>query len=330
MKTAPAAVTDSASNPATSRVNWQSLGERWPRRAQACVYRDEGLAYDLERPDFDEALLPFARHPHWLDLGDGDRHALLAWAWLIYNRKQVELEQAVVLPACLALLSGEVPGASDDAVRTVMAQTVTDEVFHVSMIERACDVTVRARELAATGLDRSALPACNPVARMRAEMARHGAPWRKHVVQFATAVVSEVFICSYLRRLAASDVIQPLNAQVTRAHLTDELAHGSIFRGLWRNANDAMDRKQRAFFATVLPQAVAWFGQCDTAPWLPVLERTGVPGWRDLLHDCRNSTGPVADFAPLFRACDEIDLPEVRQRALELIGQRHEEAEVIP
>lgn len=296
---------------------WQRLASRWPSRAQVFTYSlDVEGAPGCDPPEFMESLLLFAEHPAYLRENDAQRSLVLSHAWLAYNQKQVELEQSVVAPACLALLSGELPGASDLFARMVVSETLTDESFHVLMIEEASALTRKRRDLRPL-----ALPACHPVAEMQRELARHAEPWERALVLFATAIVSEVFVCSYLRRLAESSDIQPSNAHVTRAHLVDELGHGHIFRALARSAYGAMTVVQRAFFVGVLPRAIAWFTAIDAAPWPAILEHVGLPNRRALLGDCAGHVEPTVNFTTLFKLCDELDIEDVRARVDELVGR---------
>ncbi len=307
----------SAARATPAALRWRRFSGRWPRHAQARTRSlHDPAPFQREMPDFVESLLPFAKHPGYQDAGEASRTELLTCAWLIYNAKQIELERSVVMPACLDLLGGTLPGAETSEARLVVAEALTDEGFHILMLDHASEAARRRR-----GLSVKTIPACYAVERLSAELALPAEPWERRLLVFAAAVVSEVFICSYLRQIASSQTIQPMHAGITHAHLQDELGHGSIFRALVRDGYQVMSRREKACFIDALPKAVAWFDTQDVAPWHSVLDQLEFPARRELINDCFDAAPAMVDFTPLFKLCDELQIVGIRDRALEHCAQ---------
>jgi hypothetical protein len=97
------------------------------------------------------------------------------------------------------------------------------------------------------------LPESQLIVKMRHAQAQCSARWQKVLVQLATAIVSEIFISDYLHVLSQEMTIQPFNRLTVAAHRHDELAHGSIFKGLAACLYGSLNQHERAFFIEVLP-----------------------------------------------------------------------------
>jgi hypothetical protein len=108
------------------------------------------------------------------------------------------------------------------------------------------------------------------------------------MVQFATAVVSEVFISDYLHLLSESEEIQAFNRKTVAAHRHDELAHGPLFRSLAQLYAAALTDTERATLADLLPEPVIWFADRELDTWLVVLRQIGFPQAETMIDECRS------------------------------------------
>jgi len=267
-----------------ARALLQRLANSWGRRARVKKLELDGeTLFDASRDDFIPDLLPFRDHPAFLSASDEMRRQILSCGWLAYNEKTVDIESKIVAPACHHIIAGDVPGLQDGVSKQIAGQTLVDEAYHELLVLRACQVTRDQR-----ALGRLALPESQLIVSMRREQAEHSASWQKLLVQLATAIVSEVFISDYLNRLSRETVIQPFNRLTVEAHRHDELAHGSIFKGLTKCLYGSLDRREREFFIEVLPKPVRWFANSELDVWQAMLQQLGFSATDTVIRDCRS------------------------------------------
>jgi alpha-N-dichloroacetyl-p-aminophenylserinol N-oxygenase len=246
-----------------ARALLQRLANSWGRRARVKQPELDGeTLFDDNIDDFIADLLPFRDHPAFLAAPDGMRQQILSCGWLAYNEKTVDIESKIVAPACTHITYGDVPGLQDGVSRQIAGQTLVDEAYHELLVLKACQMT-RARR----GLGDIILPESQLIAKMRHAQAQCSAPWQKVLVQLATAIVSEVFISDYLKVLSTEMAIQPINRLTVDAHRRDELAHGSIFKGLAKCLYANLSAHEREFFIEVLPKPVRWLANIELDVW---------------------------------------------------------------
>src|SRR5215510_9922640 len=268
-----------------ARALLQRLAHTWGRRARVKQPELEGeMLFDASKDDFLPALLPFQDHPAFLAAPDDMRTQILSCGWLAYNEKTVDIEAKIVAPACHHIIAGDVPGLHDGVSKQIAGQTLVDEAYHELLVLNACQVT-RARR----GLGAMLLPESQLIVKMRQAQAQCSAPWQQVLVHLATAIVSEVFISDYLRLLSQAMTIQPLNRLTVEAHRRDELAHGSIFKGLTKCLYGSLNQHERAFFIEVLPKAVHWFANSELEVWQAMLQQIGFRATDTVIHDCRSA-----------------------------------------
>jgi P-aminobenzoate N-oxygenase AurF len=196
----------------------------------------------------------------------------------------------------------------------LLARRWWDEAYHELLVLKACQVTREKRGLGAVTLPESQL-----IVKMRQAQAQCSAQWQKVLVHLATAIVSEVFISDYLHLLSQEMAIQPFNRLTVEAHRHDELAHGSIFKGLTKCLYGSLSQHERAFFIEVLPKPVRWFANIELEVWQAMLQHIGFRATDPVILDCRSANEENLariDYADLIALAQELDLLE-GQRGLD-------------
>jgi hypothetical protein len=242
----------------------------------------ESAAYDSRRPDFLPELLPFHDHPDFVNAPEPFRQAALSCGWLAYNEKTVAIESRIVTPACMHLVDSDVAGLCGERLREPVAQALVDESYHILLVVRACGLTRRLR-----GLTDLRIPQFELVTNMRRCQAAYAEPWKKILIQLATAVVSEILVSDYLSLLAQARNIQPLNRITTEIHRRDEAAHNGLFKSLGAVIYHALSAVEKEFFVRALTLPAAWFASPELEVWQAMLRQIGFPNADRILRDCR-------------------------------------------
>jgi hypothetical protein len=256
-------------------------------------------------------LLPFQGHPAFVAAPENMRKQILSCGWLAYNEKTVDIEAKIVAPACHHIIAGDVPGLHDGVSKQIAGQTLVDEAYHELLVLKACQVTRDRR-----GLGTVTLPESQLIIKMRQAQAQCSAQWQRVLVQLATAIVSEVFISDYLQVLSQGMTIQPFNRLTVAAHRHDELAHGSIFKGLTKCMYGSLSQHERAFFIEVLPKPVHWFANSELEVWQAMLQQIGFRATDTVIRDCRlanEANLARIDYADLIALAKELGLLEGQQ-----------------
>lgn len=279
---------DSAAEPRTgnlshSRMMLDKISRAWPRRAYAKRPELEPFFTD-GKEDFLERLLPFREMPQYQECTPELKSRILSCGWLVYNAKTVQIETEIVNPVCLSVLQRELPGLHGSDCQRAVCETMVDESYHVHLVEQASRLTRHRR-----GLEHVVIPQFNLIRLMRRRQQEYREPTQRRMVQFATAVVSEIFISDYLHLLSESDDIQPFNRMTVAAHRHDELAHSPLFRALAQLFSAELTEAERATFADLLPESVLWFGDQELETWLAVLRQIDFPQPEKMIDDCRSA-----------------------------------------
>src|SRR5262245_16977940 len=268
-----------------ARALLQRLANNWERRARVKQPElDSEMLFDASKDDFIPDLLPFKDHPAFLAAPERMQKRILSCGWLAYNEKTVDIEAKIIAPACTHIIYGDLPGLQDGVSKQIAGQTLVDEAYHELLVLKACQVTRDKRGLGAVTLPESQL-----IVKMRRAQAQCSATWQQVLVQLATAIVSEVFISDYLKVLSTDMTIQPFNRLTVDAHRRDELAHGSIFKGLAQCLYGSLKAHERAFFAEVLPKPVHWFANSELEVWRAMLQQIGFRATDTVIRDCRSA-----------------------------------------
>lgn len=298
-----------------SKAILHKLSENWQNRSRV---RNEEISNNIfiqERQDYLSDLLPFNEHPIFIEANEEEKKAILTCGWLAYNEKTIELENFVLIPACLDVYNEVFPGVADNCCKRVISETLTDESYHVLLTLHASQITRQYRKL-----ERLKVPKSNLMFNIQKLQSRYPEPWQKSTILLATAIVTEIFIGGYLSSLAQAKDIQPLSSITTKAHMMDELAHGCIFKELTKLIYSAMSITERDFFALVLPYPVCWLVDDDLNVWDILLKQINFKKGRTIINDSRRKLGsPMeqADFADLIKLAKELGIDDINTRILE-------------
>ena len=284
----------SSAHPGTdrSRMMLDKLAAGWPRRANVKKKELDPFFEDNGKEDYLESLLPFRDTSQYRSSSPELKSRVLSCGWLMYNAKTVQIETDIVNPTCLSIIQREMPGLHGAETQLAVCETMVDESYHVHMVEQASRLTRQRR-----ALDHLVIPRFNLIRHMRERQDGYAEPWQQRMVQFATAVVSEIFISDYLHLLSESTEIQTFNRDTVAAHRYDELAHSPLFRSLAQLFSAELTEAERATFADLLAEPVVWFADRELDAWLDVLRQIEFPGAQEMIWDCRSSG--VADLTKL-------------------------------
>jgi alpha-N-dichloroacetyl-p-aminophenylserinol N-oxygenase len=277
----------------TATDTLRKITSSWERRAQVKRSGLLDVRFDPALPDFLPELLPFAAHPDLLDEDPSARSRLLTYGWLAFNQKAIDIEHHVLMPACLRLLE-LANEAGDGAAADAVSQALVDEAFHILLVRQANQRTLAERRLPAP-----TFPLCRTVERMREHQARSSAQWQRDLTVIGAAIVTEVFIKGYLGQLSQAEGVQPLSVLTTRAHLSDEAVHASIFLMLAEKLYGQLGPQEQEFLAEVLIRAMSWFPDPELPTWEAALRAAELPGNEELIRRCRLDASPQVDYQEL-------------------------------
>jgi alpha-N-dichloroacetyl-p-aminophenylserinol N-oxygenase len=291
-----------AENLSRSRMMLAKLSKAWPRRAYAKRQELEPFFED-GKEDFLESLLPFRDMPQYQESSPEMKSRILSCGWLIYNAKTVQIETAIVNPVCLRILQRELPGLEGTEVQRAVCETMVDESYHVHLVEQASRLTRQRR-----GLEHVVVPQFNLVRHMERRERGFDDPRQKRMVEFATAVVSEIFISDYLHLLSETTEIQEFNRMTVAAHRHDELAHSPLFRALAHLLAADLTKDERDTFGELMPEPVLWFADQELDTWLSVLKQIDFPDAEKMINDCRDAGRKelALDYSGVVSLAEEI------------------------
>jgi hypothetical protein len=298
----PRADTDEMSH---TKLMLERLANSWPRRAYVKKQELEPF-FEADKEDFLESLLPFRHLPQYQSCPPELKSRVLSCGWLMYNAKTVQIETEIVNPTCLDILRGTMPGLRSDDSQKAVCETMVDEVYHVHLVEQASRLTRRRR-----GLGDLVIPQFNLVSHMRTRQQQSSDPWQGRMIQFATAVVSEIFISDYLHLLSESEDIQSFNRLTVAAHRHDEMVHSPLFMSLAQLFSHELTEEQRAAFADVLAEPVVWFADRELDVWLSMLRQIGFPQADEMIRECRGLGAAdlsSLNYAEIVSLAEEIGL----------------------
>lgn len=266
------------------RTLLKKMSNNWERRAQVKTRKEElngDWTFNETKQDFRANLLPFHDHPAFLQAPLEVQSQILSCGWLAYNEKTVNIEAQVITPACYHIIYRDLPGVDDDISQQITSETLVDEAYHVMLVLKACCITRNRR-----GLRSLKLPKFNLVTSMEREKANCSENWQKILLQLVTAIVSELFISDYLKRLSTDKSIQPFNSLVVDLHRRDEMAHSPIFENLTKCIYAQLNREQKEFFIEMLPKPVRWFSNMELTVWKAMLEQIGFSQTEQVIAEC--------------------------------------------
>jgi len=280
-------------NPSRSKMLLDRFANTWPKRAYVKKQELDPF-FEEGKEDFLESLLPFRDMPQYQSCSPELKSQVLSCGWLIYNAKTVQIETEIVNPTCMHVIQGKMPGLHGDNSQRAVCETMVDEAYHVHLVEQASRLT-RSRR----ALEYVAIPEFNLVKHMRRRQHEYSEPWQRRMVQFATAVVSEIFISDYLHLLSESTEVQEFNRLTVAAHRHDEMAHSPLFRSLAQLFFSELTETQRATFADLLPEPVVWFADRELDIWHALLLQIGFPKAGEMIRECKSLGLGAADLKKL-------------------------------
>lgn len=294
-----------AADASRSKRMLEVFAKTWPTRAQ--VKKEELTPFFEEgKEDFLEELLPFHHQHEYQRAPQPLKSKVLTCGWLMYNAKTVQIEKEIVSPACSYITEGRMPGLDDPVAQLAASETIVDEVYHLHLVEEANRLTRNWREF-----QKIDIPQFNLVSYMKAFQAKTDQVWHKEMIQFATSVVSEIFISDYLHLLSETPDIQSFNRQTIAAHRNDEMAHSPLFRSLAKLYFYSLTEAQQAAFADVLPRPVVWFADRELDVWLSMLKQIDFPGADAMIQRCRAEHEvdlPSLDYSGIVSLAEEIGI----------------------
>jgi alpha-N-dichloroacetyl-p-aminophenylserinol N-oxygenase len=100
------------------------------------------------------------------------------------------------------------------------------------------------------------------------------------------------------------------------AHRRDELAHGSIFKGLAQCLYGSLKARERAFFAEMLPKPLHWFANSELEVWQAMLQQIGFRATDAVLRNCRSANEENLariDYSDLVALAEELGLLDAQR-----------------
>jgi alpha-N-dichloroacetyl-p-aminophenylserinol N-oxygenase len=286
------------------RDDFRKIGASWEGRASVRkVALPSATSFERQKKDFVTELLPFYTHPRFVEATQETQARILSCAWLAYNQKTIDIEARILAPACTALYEHSSFSACQGSSQDVIGQTMTDEAYHVLLTRHASDIARAHR-----GLEFLRIPRCNVVTSMLALQDEYAESWKKDLVVIVTAIVTEVFICDYLRKMSSAVDVQPMNVLTTKMHLVDELAHASIFRAVARKLYQDMSTSERSFYVSLFAKPVEWFADRELDTWGSIFEQIQVSGRNEILGDLRAQKPEKIDMRPLHKLFIEMGM----------------------
>ena len=288
------------------------LTEAWPRRATVrgdLSWLTPAGDYDPRLPDYPTRLLPFAEHPLFTEAPERQRLRVGTLAWLFYNERVIEVEEAVVNPTFEMLARGRFPGLGGHEVREAAKQAQVDEVWHTYLHMLALHRSREARMVEAEPDYANSVTA----RRLREFQAAASESWERDLLALLWTTVAEVSVSAYLELLAADGTVQAVNSLVCRMHSRDESAHGPVMHELVKRSFASMSAEQKNAFVRFLPEAVKAFGAEDFDLWPDILRTAGIERAREIVEDCRGRPEAeylVTDYSGVQRLLDDLGIAD--------------------
>lgn len=259
------------------------LSELWKSRAAVNkpVLDIPGLEFDPVRPDFCEALLPFAHHDAWRAADSDMKSACLTYGWILYNLKTVYIECDIVTPACEDLLKvSPLQGQERMIFQSAIAEALLDEALHTKMSVSACNYIYCCRQVPLLEFTQFNLLRWKDEA-----LASCCAEWQRRLTRFGMACASETMITDYLKRMSEDNDIQPVCREVTRTHAEDEWSHSSVFSFAAMEIVAGLSKSERNYLQNTIRKTVSMFADNEMGGWDEVFSMVGLHGGKDIIAD---------------------------------------------
>ncbi|MFH9005863.1 diiron oxygenase [Streptomyces afghaniensis] len=284
----------------------------WPRRATVRTDMPAFMdpePYSPELTDYPAHLIPFAKHPRFLDAPEEARRLVNTLAWQAYNARVIAAEEYVANPTFEMLTRGVFPGVDRYEVKEALQQSHIDEVWHTYMHMTAMQRTKEERNL--TAQPDYSHPVTNR--RLFRLISERSEKWERDILFLVWTVVGELHINNFLELLAHDQTIQSMHALVARLHARDEAAHGPIVAEVMKDVFVHLNREQRELFVRTLPDAITALGAEDYGIWSDILAFVGVAGADEIITDTRQLPGTellLADFSTVERLVRDLGIED--------------------
>lgn len=268
------------------RTMLHKLSVLWKNRAAVNQELPDywNLAFDPNKADFSESLLPFRQHQAWLEAPEELKSKCLSYAWGIYNLKTIYIECNVVTPTCEDIIKTPPPSQNRELLQDVMSQALLDEALHTRMSIMACNYIYDRR-----GLQPLDFSDFNLVQWRNNLLSQCGSESERRLTRFAIGCASETLITDYLKTMAEDKGIQSICHEVTRTHAMDEWSHSSVFSFVAADIVHGLSQKEREHLRAVILRTVEMFANNELGAWEKVFSMLNFPNARDILHDVGDS-----------------------------------------
>lgn len=264
----------------------QKLSTLWSTRAAVNNKQPpySELAFDPEKNDFCESLLPFRNHPAWLEASHEMKSTCLSYAWIIYNLKTIYIECDIVTPACEDIIKTPPSATRNRALlQESISEALLDEALHTKMSVTACNYIYHHRDLAYLNFtDFNLIKWKNWV------LSSCSAEWERRLTRFGIACASETLITDYLKTLAEDNSVQSICHQVTKTHAMDEWSHSSVFSYVAADLITTLSHTEKKHLQTVIKKTVSMFANNEMSAWKMAFSHAGLPRYEDIIQDTDN------------------------------------------
>ncbi|RMO92847.1 hypothetical protein ALQ33_01353 [Pseudomonas syringae pv. philadelphi] len=267
----------------------KKLSDLWANRAAVNnpPLSYSALAFDRNKDDYSESLLPFKDHEVWLAAPAHIRSRCLSYAWIIYNMKTIYIECDIVTPVCEDLIKSPPSGSSNrEIIQEAMAEALLDEALHTKMSLSACNYIYKMR-----GIDYFDFTDFNLVKWQRDILSSCTASWERRLTRFGIACASETLITDYLKTMSEDTSIQRICHEVTSAHAMDEWSHSSVFSLVATDIVQGLGRKERDYLRAIITKTVSMFADNELGAWEKAFSMAGLQNYKELLHDTQSKDG---------------------------------------
>lgn len=293
----------------------QRLAKGWDKRARVRSEIDLEIAFDAEKEDFLVELLPFGDHPLFINACPKMKSQILSCGWIAYNAKTITIETEMVFPVCMAILSDQFNKTFDRLTKQLITETLVDESYHIHLCTYGNEITKYHRNLNVK------LQSFEFVHKIRHLQDSYADQWKKSIIQLVATIASEIFITDYLSLVSKSEshTIQPLNSLIVKTHRSDELVHGKIFTHIADTIFNHLNKKEKEFFAEMMPKPLVWLSEIEFDLWLFILKQIKFSDAEQMINESKelrtmkihneiHSNAGTADFISLAKSIGVLDL----------------------
>lgn len=285
-----------------------NLAESWSERAaimKQSWFGDASLTFEEGMEDYPEKLIPFVKHPAYINLSAGQKRLVKSLAWISWNQRVIGTEELVVNPALMELLHGDCGIELTTAEKTAIRQTIVDEYFHSQMHEVAIEFTAKGRNLPGEKLKSLAqYPQVYRALQIALEEADES--WKRSLTRLAWVVVGELSIYEFLGVVANDESVQPASRIMLKLHQADEGAHANVIAECMKKNFHQLPQDRQSYFLSRIPLAAAGFTQEDWGVWKIIFEVAKLCEGDSIVDETRDSPEIRQNFA-LKRSFEKIE-----------------------